>query len=121
MSINAQFPAQVSVQVSDAWLAGGAAPAGNPNYRTDSGGNQYFECRRRPDGRQGYLTQRPRGVKCTSVLEDATVGTIRGALWDENEQNVKNHPVNAGPMESLAFKMIYRGAGTTARGIIVYG
>lgn len=119
--INADFPAQVSNEVPAEFLTAGTVPAGDNRFATDANGNTYFDCTMINDGQGGVLRIRPRGVKITSISGQEDYGTIRGVLWDENEQYIKNHPFNIAVMDPTAMRRIYSGAGTTARGIIIYG
>ena len=119
--INADFPAQISNQVPDSWLDSGTVPTGDLRFIVDADGNTYFDCTRINDGVGGVLRMRPRGTKITSVTGQQDYGLIRGCLWDENERFIKNHPFNVAAMDPTAMRRVYRGAGTTARGIIIYG
>jgi len=123
MMLNASFPAEVHVLVSDDWLGGDdAAVAGNEAYGVDSVG-AYFDCRKMWNAvTNSSVVMQPRGVNITSG--EATgkfYAVINGYLWNENFANRDDFPIpSGGLMHSIRLLRIYR-TGTTARGIRIYG
>lgn len=116
--LSADFPGEVHATISDAWLDGGDAPAGDVRYKTDRNGRRYFDCTVMNDGTR---TMRPRGIVVNSVNGNNDPSVVAGVLWAENVPvDLDDHPIPIGVMHPLALKAVYE-FHTSARGIRIYG
>jgi hypothetical protein len=125
MMLTAGFPAELHKTISNAWLDGEAAPAGDTTYGVDGAGRHYVDCHKRYVVSMGVgseIDMSPRGISIESGnAPGQTFAVVHGHLWDENAASNDNHPVPIGGlMHSVRFKRIYA-EGTTARGIRIYG
>jgi len=108
MSINASFPAEVHLNVSNKWL--------NDYASTDA----YVDCRHL-DSTDGGRVMRPRGVLIGSNSDGtSTTSVIKGVLWSENHNQADTYRVVHGIPIALAFKFIYAKE-TSSRDIRVLG